>query len=653
LTVGLTGSISKVYDATTSAVLSSANYALTGSIGGDSVTLNNPSSGTYDTKNVGTGKTVLVSGLSISGASAANYVLASTTVSGTVGVITQAPLTVTGLSAQNKIYDGTVTVQLMTAGATLSGVLGSDNVTLNGSSTGTFTDKNVGNNKAVSVAAVTLGGTDGANYSLTQPAGLTANITAATLTAGLTGTVSKTYNGTTAATLAAANYTLTGTLGTDTVALNNPTTGSYDTKNVGAGKTVSITGLSISGADSGNYVLASTNASGTVGIITPATLTASLIGTVSKTYDGGVSATLGAANYTLTGVLGFDAVALNNPTSGSYDSKNAGTGKSVSVAGLALGGAGAGDYVLAASTAVANIGTITPKPLTYVVADASSTFGTAPILGAATLTGLAAGDAVTGTVGIFDAASAMVAANANTPVASYVEKVVSLTGSGAANYAIATSGDTNGTLTVNAAVITPSQISSPTVTPVVTVTQASQVLSAGGAVSFVTSTGKAATAIVTTAPSGQQSLSVTTSVGGASVTYSLAVNNGTVNGGTSSGGTSVSSSGSTGGGTGGAGTGSTGGGSSSGNSGSTSGGGGTGGDSTTGTAGGGGGSGTGTTGGGAGPGGTGNAGTGGGSSSGNGGETGGNGAGGGELLGSYSSFDDLLAAAEATQTASN
>ena len=48
----------------------------------------------YDTKDVGTGKTVTVTGLSLTGADADNYVLGNNTASGPVGVINAAPLTV-------------------------------------------------------------------------------------------------------------------------------------------------------------------------------------------------------------------------------------------------------------------------------------------------------------------------------------------------------------------------------------------------------------------------------------------------------------------------------------------------------------------------------------------------------------------------------
>lgn len=104
LTASLTGVVTKVYDATTEAILAASNYILTGVVGTDSVTLNNPTIGMYDTKDVGTGKTVSVSGLAISGAQSSNYSLTNTTASANIGEITARAITVTADSDQSKIF---------------------------------------------------------------------------------------------------------------------------------------------------------------------------------------------------------------------------------------------------------------------------------------------------------------------------------------------------------------------------------------------------------------------------------------------------------------------------------------------------------------------------------------------------------------------
>ena len=90
-------------------------------------------------------------------------------------------LTVSGAAATNKAYDGTNTAVIS---GTLSGIINSDDVSLNG--TGTFADINIANGISVTSTS-TLGGTKAANYTLTQPTGLTANITAIATTISSSG----------------------------------------------------------------------------------------------------------------------------------------------------------------------------------------------------------------------------------------------------------------------------------------------------------------------------------------------------------------------------------------------------------------------------------------------------------------------------------
>ncbi len=183
LTPTLVGTVTKTYDGTTTATLSGANYQLSGVVGTDVVSLNNPTTGTYDTKDVGTAKMVTVSGLSLMGKDAGNYVLGSSTASGPVGMIIPKPLTVTGITAQNKVYDGTTSATIDTSGATLSGVIGGDNVSLvTTGATGVFADKTVGNNKPVIVSGLSLSGTNQDDYSIGPVIGVTASITPAPLT---------------------------------------------------------------------------------------------------------------------------------------------------------------------------------------------------------------------------------------------------------------------------------------------------------------------------------------------------------------------------------------------------------------------------------------------------------------------------------------
>src|SRR5205823_125831 len=135
---------------------------------------------TYATANAGVGKTLSVSAYTVNdGNSGGNYTV--TTVNDTTGVISAVGLTVNGVMANNKVYDGTIVATLTTGAASVT-PLGSDMVTLSSvGATGAFADPNVGMGKPVTVMGFTIGAADAGNYTLTQPAGLTADITAASL----------------------------------------------------------------------------------------------------------------------------------------------------------------------------------------------------------------------------------------------------------------------------------------------------------------------------------------------------------------------------------------------------------------------------------------------------------------------------------------
>jgi hypothetical protein len=97
-------------------------------------------------------------------------------------------------------------------------------------------------------------------------------ITRRSLTAGLTGTVTKVYDGNTSVTnLTPANYTLSGKLSGDVVSISN-TTGNYNNRNVGTGKQVTVTNLVLTGANANKYILSNTTVSGNIGIITASAL---------------------------------------------------------------------------------------------------------------------------------------------------------------------------------------------------------------------------------------------------------------------------------------------------------------------------------------------------------------------------------------------
>jgi formylglycine-generating enzyme required for sulfatase activity len=89
--------------------------------------------------------------------------------------VNRKPVTITGLSASNKIYDGTTTATV-TGTAVISGLVSGDTVTV-GAGTAEFANASVGNGKTVIFSGYSLTGIDASNYSLSaQPANVTANI---------------------------------------------------------------------------------------------------------------------------------------------------------------------------------------------------------------------------------------------------------------------------------------------------------------------------------------------------------------------------------------------------------------------------------------------------------------------------------------------
>src|SRR5262249_9809235 len=255
-----------------------AGCALSGVINPDVVTCTGTAS--VVRPGVGVGKAVNVTGLTLGGADAGNYALSSTTATTTAN-ITAASVT-TSVTASNKNYDKTTSATLVSC--TLTGVINPDVVTCTGSAA--FATAGVGVGKAVNVTGLTLGGADAGNYALSSTtATTTANITAASVTATVTAS-NKTYDKTTSATLA--SCTLSGVIDPD----GAPCRGSaaFATPGVGVGKAVNVTGLTLGGADAGNYALSSTTATTTANVTTAsvtATVTAS-----NKSYDKTTSATL-------------------------------------------------------------------------------------------------------------------------------------------------------------------------------------------------------------------------------------------------------------------------------------------------------------------------------------------------------------------------
>ena len=356
----------KVYDGFTPATLA---FRGTPSLGGDVSLV--PGTANFDTKDVGTGKTVTFTGYTLAGANVTRFDLFAGSGTSTAN-ITPAPLTVTATNV-TKPY-GTVPTL---SGFTSVGLVNAETI-------GSVTEVSPGSPAAASVAgspytitpSAATGGTFlPGNYAISYVNG---NLTITPVPLTVTATnVTKTYG--TAPTLS--GFTSTGLVNAETIgSVTEVSAGSPAAASV-AGSPYTITPSAATGGTftPGNYVISYVNGNLT---ITPAPLTVTATD-VTKTY--GAVPTL--SGFTSTGLV-------NAETIGSVTEASPGSPAAASVAGspytitpsAATGGTFTpGNYVI--SYVNGNL-TITPAPLTVTATDVTKTYGAVPTLSGFTSTGL-------------------------------------------------------------------------------------------------------------------------------------------------------------------------------------------------------------------------------------------------------------------------
>lgn len=169
----------KNYDGTTSAVLDCSGAQFSGKAAGDTLTVT--ATGTFANGDVGTGKQVVISGLTLDTASQQNYTL-NTENSQKVAYTTIHKKPVTAiLAVTTKVYDGLTDAEV-TAVIHRNDLEGTDSITLGGL-TGAFENENAGNKKSVAVnkAGLTVTGDRQTQYEITIPESATGEITQAPL----------------------------------------------------------------------------------------------------------------------------------------------------------------------------------------------------------------------------------------------------------------------------------------------------------------------------------------------------------------------------------------------------------------------------------------------------------------------------------------
>jgi trimeric autotransporter adhesin len=296
----------KVYDGERDAEIT--GRSLTGVLEGDEVSLTGGTA-QFDTKDVGDDKDVTGTDFALDGAAKGNYTLGS--VADATADIT--PKSITGsFTSANKVYDGNRNAEI--TGRSLGGVIGDDDVELvDGSAQ--FDNKDVGTAKDVTSTGFTLAGDDAGNYALVSSTLVTkANITAKVLT-GSFKAADKLYDGTVAATIT--TRSLSGVVDNDDVTLVGGTATFVDA-NVGQDKTVTGTGFELSGADKGNYSLASSTLETTAsieygwdGFLQPINDTAHQTGVNQSKFKLGQTI---PAKFVITNAFGASVKQASNPT---------------------------------------------------------------------------------------------------------------------------------------------------------------------------------------------------------------------------------------------------------------------------------------------------------------------------------------------------
>ncbi|MBV5334802.1 MAG: hypothetical protein JZU49_03245, partial [Sulfuricurvum sp.] len=281
--------------------------------------------------------------------------------------INKKSLTITGLSAESKIFDGT-TAATLTGTPVLNGVVGSDDVSLTGTPTATFASSSVGHAIAVTVSGYSLTGAKAGDYQLVEPT-LSADIIATTPTLFANGTLSAlttTYGTASSST----SFNVSGQSLTDVITITAPSGfevssgGAYASSiTVGGTETVSSVSIDVrlsstakpvNSPYSGDIVISSPGAT-SINVATVSStvskkeLTVTGLTGVDKTYDGTTTATV-SGTAALSGIVNSDDVSISGTHEFTFADANAGTSKPITASGFTLSGTDADNYTLTQPT---------------------------------------------------------------------------------------------------------------------------------------------------------------------------------------------------------------------------------------------------------------------------------------------------------------
>ena len=251
----------------------------------------------------------------------------------------------------------------------------------------------------------------------------------------------KGYDGTTTAT---GTITLSGIVSGDTVIPGG--TQKFANKNAANNITVTLSNVTLTGADAGNYTIDSSETATSTANITPTPLTVRFLKGEDKIYDGTTNAVVSgySDNVYIYGLAGAETVGCGI-TSAFFDTKNVGNNKTVTIRiywGDGTGSLSNYTYPSVATTTAS----ILPATLTITAKNQTVTYGGAIAAGTGqvTVAGLVSGDSLSAVT--LTASRATAGTGYITPSDAVIKDSASLVMTG--NYTISY---VNGTLTVNRA----------------------------------------------------------------------------------------------------------------------------------------------------------------------------------------------------------
>jgi filamentous hemagglutinin family protein len=346
----------KTYDGSTNAPITLGT--LSGFVPGENVTAT--ATGTFDSKDAGTGRTItavytLANG---QGGLASNYSLADDVF--TDRIIDKKILTINGTSVASRAYDGTNVAGFEIGNIDNSGFVGNERV--NATAVVTFDSKNAGQRTATAVYTLADGVNGGLanNYSLANTTH-SATIDKKVLTVTGSSAANKTYDGNNVAAITVGG--LSGFIGDETVSAS--AAGTFDSKD--AGERIATAVYTLTDGDNGgladNYSLANTTHEA---MVDTRPIIATGFAVKDKVFNGNDEAELILTNAGLRNTVDGDDVKLVSPRLGKFENLNIGNGKTVLLAGLELEGTRAYNYRIDGYDPVT--GNLLPAPSAAIIA---------------------------------------------------------------------------------------------------------------------------------------------------------------------------------------------------------------------------------------------------------------------------------------------